>query len=56
MLSFAVAVTGVVSVYAQRDLGEPFFQESGLITDQIRNGAWRDANLLFLLMELSKAT
>ena len=38
MLSFVVAVTGVVTVYAQRDLGEPLFQESGIITDQIETG------------------
>ncbi len=38
MLSFAVAATGVASAYAQRDLGEPYFQESGIITEQIETG------------------
>ena len=38
MLSFAVAATGVASAYAQIDLGESFFQESGLITEQIETG------------------
>ena len=38
MLSFAVAATGVGSAYAQRDLGEPFFRESGLVTEQIETG------------------
>lgn len=38
-VKFVIAVTGVVSVYAQRDLGEPFFQESGIITDQIKTGS-----------------
>lgn len=35
MLSFAVVVTGVSSAYAQRDIGEPIFQERGIITEQI---------------------
>jgi hypothetical protein len=34
MLSITVVVTGVSGVYAQRDIGEPFFQESGIITEQ----------------------
>ena len=38
-VKFVIAVTGVVSVYAQRDLGEPLFQESGIITDQIKTGS-----------------
>jgi hypothetical protein len=53
MLSFAVAATGVGCAYAQRDLGEPFFQESGLVTEQIETGLEK-CKFLFLPMELSK--